>query len=63
VKATKALDCVELKNAIQARLLAEREGMGDDEVRALVQRKLATSTSPVAQLWRKLTAGNQSPAG
>ena len=55
MKATKALDCVELKNAIQARLLAEREGMSDDEVRALVRRRLATSDSPIAQLWRRLT--------
>ena len=30
----KGSDCVALRNAIQARLLAEREGMSDDEVRA-----------------------------
>ena len=56
MKATKTFDCVALKNGIQAKLLKEREGMTDAEVRALVQRRLQSSDSSVARLWRKLTA-------
>jgi len=54
VKAAKTFDCVAMKNEIQARLRAEREGMSDEEVRELVRRRLETSDSPVAQLWRQI---------
>jgi len=55
MKAAKTLDCVEMKNAIQAKILKETEGMSDAEVRALMHRRLQASDSPVAQLWRRLT--------
>jgi hypothetical protein len=52
----KTFDCVQMKDEIQARLLSEREGIGEEEARALIRHRLATSGSPVAQLWRRLAA-------
>jgi len=52
----KAFDCVEMKAAIQARLLKETEGMTDEEERAYTERTLTTSDSPAARLWRTLVA-------
>jgi len=62
MKTTKTFDCVIMKNKIQARLLKERQGMSDAEVNALVQERLRTSKSPVAQLWRRLTTAQSEGA-
>ena len=56
MKTAKAFDCVALKNTIQAQILTEREGMSEADVRALVQRKLETSNTPVGRLWRTIQA-------
>ena len=48
----KTFDCIEMKNAIQARLLEERERLGE---RAVTQRHhewLETSDDPLARWWR-----------
>ncbi|NQT86651.1 hypothetical protein HQ560_07805 [bacterium] len=52
----KAFDCVEMKNAIQARLRRERAGMFEEDVRAAVRRELATGSDPLARLWQTLDA-------
>jgi predicted metalloprotease len=56
MKAAKAFDCVEMKDAIQAKLRKEREGMTDEQVRLLIRRRLETSNTPIARLWRTLNA-------
>jgi len=55
----KSFDCVEMKNAIQARLLKEYAGLTDEEVRARIKRKLTTSKDPVAQKWRSISDRQQ----
>ena len=54
--ATKSLGCVEMKAALQARLLKEMEGMTDEEQRAYTQRKLRESDCPAGRLWREVIA-------
>ena len=54
MRATKTFDCVEMKDEIQAKLRREREGMTDEEIRDHIRRKLESSSSPVARLWRKV---------
>ena len=54
IKPAKRLDCVALKNEIQAALLRERQGMTDEEVARQIHRKLATSKTPIGKLWRSL---------
>jgi len=56
MKAKKTFDCVAMKDAIQAKLRKERQGMTDEEIREHIRRKLETSDDPVARLWRKLKA-------
>ena len=53
MRVKKAFDCVEMKNAIHARLSAEMRGLTDEQERALIQRALQTSDSSLARLWRK----------
>ena len=50
----KSFDCVEMKNAIQAKRLAEWQALSDEEVRESIRRRLATSDDPVARWWRKI---------
>ena len=52
--ARKRFDCVEMKNAIQARLQEEREGLTDEEVRQQIAEFLATSDNPLARKWRRI---------
>jgi hypothetical protein len=54
MKAHKTLDCVQLKDSIQAQLLQEWKGMSDEEIESLLQRKLRDSQSAVARLWRRI---------
>lgn len=49
----KKFDCVKMKNDIQARLAEEYRGLTDEQIQERIHHKLATSNSPVAQLWRK----------
>ena len=53
----KGFDCVEMKNRIQGKLLREREGMSDEEVRSEDERRLQTSNTSIARWWRRLDAG------
>lgn len=54
MKKKKAFDCVEMKNAIQAQHLGEREGLSDNEVRQRITERLAMSDDPVAGKWRRI---------
>jgi hypothetical protein len=53
---TKTFDCVRMKNEIQTKLLRQYAGLSDEQRAALIERELAVSASPVAKLWRRLTA-------
>ena len=63
MKEQKEFDCVRLKDEIQAKLTREWRGLTDEEVRVRIRQKLATSKSPIAKLWRKLTARGKKAAG
>jgi hypothetical protein len=54
MRAPKTFDCVEMKNAIQARRRQEYEGLTDDEIRRRIQDKLSTSDDIVARKWRRI---------
>jgi hypothetical protein len=56
MKKAKEFDCVRMKDEIQARLTRQWRGLTDEEIRERIRRKLATSQSPIAKLWRKLVA-------
>jgi hypothetical protein len=62
MKKAKAFDCVQMKDEIQARLLREYKGMTDEQIRRRRARKLATSQSPIAKLWRELQARDEKQA-
>ena len=62
MKKVKEFDCVRMKDEIQARLARQWRGLTDEEIRERIQRKLATSKSPIAQLWRKLLARDEKAA-
>lgn len=59
MKKAKEFDCVRMKDEIQARLMREYKGLTDEQIRRRRARKLATSKSPIAQLWRKLQARDE----
>jgi hypothetical protein len=48
------LKSVEMKNQIQAELLAERERLGEAEFNRRRQEWLRTSDSPLAMMWRDM---------
>ena len=50
----KPFDCVAMKNAIQAKLRKEQEGLTDEEVLRRRREWLETSNDPVARWWRSL---------
>jgi len=52
--AKKKFDCVEMKNAIQAKMLEERRQLGEAEVIRRHRQWLASSDDPLARLWRCL---------
>jgi len=62
MKKAREFDCVRLKDEIQARLTRQWRGLTDEEIRERIRRKLATSKSPIAQLWRKLQARDEKAA-
>ena len=53
----KDFDCVAMKDAIQARLVARRRGMNAVEFVTDVERTLAQSSAPIAEFWRRISAG------
>jgi hypothetical protein len=66
MKMNKNFDCVEMKNAIQAKIRKENEGLSDEEIARRRHEWLEKSDDPLAQWWRSLThakitepAGNQ----
>jgi len=62
MKKAKEFDCVRMKDEIQARLAREWRGLTDEEIRERIRRKLATSKSRTAQLWRELQARDEKEA-
>jgi len=53
----RAFDCVAMKDSIQAKLLRRQQAMSEQERRDDMRGTLATSGSPVARMWRKMTCG------
>ena len=47
------IDCIELKNRLQAELRQEYAGLSMEEEHLARQQKLMTSDSPAARIWRK----------
>jgi hypothetical protein len=54
VIAPRKFKAVEMKNQIQAKLLAERERLGEAEFNRRRQEWLRTSDSPLAVMWREM---------
>lgn len=55
----KGFDCVEMKNRIQQELREQRAGMTDEEIEVQMERELRTSSSTIAQLWRRIEKNNE----
>ncbi|HEY4759854.1 MAG TPA: hypothetical protein VIH42_04670 [Thermoguttaceae bacterium] len=54
MKKNKQFDCVEMKNAIQAQLRKEHEGLTDEEIARRRREWLETSDDPLAKWWRSI---------
>lgn len=54
MKPKKTFDCIAMKDAIQAKLAKEYEGLTDAERWRRVEEKLATSNSAAARKWREI---------
>lgn len=63
MKKSRAFDCVEMKDAAQARLREEYQGLTPDQVRKKREESLATSDSPVARKCRRLAEQRQRAEG
>ena len=50
----KEYDCVDMKNAAQAKLRSDLDGLSDEEARVLITRELNTSDGIVARKWRRM---------
>jgi hypothetical protein len=61
MKNAKSFDCVEMKNAIQAQVHNEYEGLDEHEIARRRRQWLETSDSPVAKWWRATQIARQSP--
>lgn len=48
------IDCIRLKDEIQARLRKSWEGLSDAEIRERIERDLDTSEEPIAVWWRRV---------
>ena len=59
MKKAKRFDCVRMKNDIQAGMLRKYRGMTDAEIQADLEHELATSNSPAAQFWRRISSKNE----
>jgi len=54
MKSIKRFDCVEMKNAIQSKLVMRRSGMSPAEFVDDVEKSLKTSKDPIGQYWRRI---------
>lgn len=59
MKKTKSFDCVEMKNAIQAQLRKEHEGLSDEEIERRRRAWLETSDDRLAKWWRSHQTAKQ----
>lgn len=55
MKPKKAFDCVEMKNAIQAKRQAANQGLSPDEIRHGIQDRLNTPDDPITRTWRAVS--------
>ena len=55
----KKLDCIKMKDGIQARLAEKWKGLSDEEVRQLIRDDLETSDDLLARWWRSVGAHKQ----
>jgi len=62
MKKAKEFDCVRFKDELQARLMREYKGLTEEQIRRRRARKLATSRSPIAKLWRALQVRDKKQA-
>lgn len=62
MKKAKEFDCVRFKDELQARLMREYKGLTEEQIRRRTARKLATSHSPIAKLWRALQVRDKKQA-
>jgi hypothetical protein len=60
MKKNKEFDCVEMKNAIQAQLRKENEGLTDEEIARRRREWLETSDDPLAKWWRSIPSSTTS---
>jgi hypothetical protein len=60
MKINKSFDCVEMKNAIQAQLRKENEGLTDEEIARRRREWLEKSDDPLAKWWRSIPAPQRS---
>ena len=56
---SKNIDCLKLKEELQAALLKEREGLSDSEVIEQTKKWLEESDDEMAKLWRRIRKKNQ----
>jgi len=63
MKNPKSFDCVELKNAIQAKLHNQYTGLDPEQVRKKRQEKLNTADNIVARKWRRLEQSRELASG
>jgi hypothetical protein len=61
VKRTKAFDCVEMKNCIQAEMLAEEKQVGEEEMARRREAWLKSSDDPLAVWWRNIGSAKKPP--
>jgi len=59
----KRFDCVEMKDAVQARLNRAMEGLSGAQRREAIRKDLNASQSPIGEIWRSLTEGRGKAAG
>jgi hypothetical protein len=52
--AAKALDCLALKRALQAKLYKKWAGLTTEQIQAAIQQDLANSQTDLARWWRKM---------
>lgn len=55
------IDCIKLKDEIQARLRRKWEGLSDAEIRERIDRDLDTSEEPIAVWWRRVRDQDHQP--
>lgn len=58
----KTFDCVEMKNRIQAELIAEEARLGADEMERRRREWLETSSDPLAVWWRLMACNRAGTA-